>query len=125
MLDLVTDDIFPLALGVIGEARVPSKFTHALAEYEGAEPDAVDSAAGAGIPVQLARLPDVGVPNIGVTRVGEVPNTTAPVPVLVVTPLPPFATGSVPVTCVVSVIAPLEIKLPSTVVKDTIYLLRM
>ena len=31
--------------------------------------------------------------NVGVVRVGEVPNTLAPVPVEVVTPLPPLATG--------------------------------
>jgi hypothetical protein len=66
---------------VLGEAVVPSKLTHALAEYEGAEPDAVDNAAGAGIPVQLAKLPDVGVPSNGVTRVGLVANTLAPDPV--------------------------------------------
>jgi hypothetical protein len=41
---------------------------------------------------------DVGVPKIGVTSVGEVDNTTEPVPVDVVTPVPPFATGKTPVT---------------------------
>lgn len=40
-------------------------------------------------------LPIVTAPN----KVGEVFNTLAPVPVLVVTPVPPFATGNVPVTC--------------------------
>jgi hypothetical protein len=89
---------FPLAR--IATVPVPLKFTQARAEYDGAEPDAVDNAAGAGIPVQLAKLPEVGVPNNGVTRVGEVPSTLAPVPVEVVTPLPPLATGSVPVTVV-------------------------
>jgi len=34
-----------------------------------------------GNPVQLARSPDDGVPNAGVTRVGEVANTRAPEPV--------------------------------------------
>ena len=52
-------------------------------------------------PVQLVRTPDAGVPKAGVTRVGEVPNTLAPLPVLVVTPVPPLATGNVPVTPVV------------------------
>ena len=51
--------------------------------------------------VQLARFPLVGVPNIGVTNVGLVERTTLPVPVLVVTPVPPLATGNVPVTPVV------------------------
>jgi len=40
-------------------------------------------------------LPDCGVPKIGVTNVGEVDNTTLPVPVDVVTPVPPLATASV------------------------------
>ena len=43
----------------------------------------------------------VATPKIGVIRVGEVDNTTATVPVLVVTPVPPLATGRVPVTPVV------------------------
>jgi len=54
-----------------------------------------------GSPVQLVSTPLVGVPSKGVTRVGEVPNTTAPLPVLVVTPVPPLATGSVPLIFVV------------------------
>jgi len=40
----------------------------------------------------------VGVPNIGVTSVGLVDNTLLPDPVEVVTPVPPFKTGRVPVT---------------------------
>ena len=51
-----------------------------------------------GNPVALVNVTLVGVPNIGVTRVGVVDNTTLPVPVLVVTPVPPLATGNVPVT---------------------------
>ena len=43
-----------------------------------------------------------GVPIFGVTRVGLVDRTTFPLPVLVVTPVPPLATGRVPVTPVVS-----------------------
>jgi hypothetical protein len=45
--------------------------------------------------------PEVGVPSNGVTNVGEVDRTTEPVPVEVVTPVPPLATGNVPVTPVV------------------------
>ena len=48
--------------------------------------------------VQLVNVPEVGVPRIGVTNVGLVDNTTLPVPVEVVTPVPPLATGNVPVT---------------------------
>jgi hypothetical protein len=55
-----------------------------------------------GKPVKLVATPDDGVPNAGVTRIGDVLNTTEPVPVDVVTPVPPFNTGSVPVTPVVS-----------------------
>jgi hypothetical protein len=38
-----------------------------------------------GSPVQLVRVPDVGVPNNGVVRVGDVANTKSPVPVSSVT----------------------------------------
>ena len=48
--------------------------------------------------VQLARLPDCGVPKMGVVNVGLVESTTLPEPVEVVTPVPPLATGKVPVT---------------------------
>src|SRR6185312_11821649 len=34
-----------------------------------------------GSPVQLVRVPEVGVPNTGVTKVGDVANTAAPLPV--------------------------------------------
>ena len=54
-----------------------------------------------GRPVKLVATPEVGVPSNGVTNVGEVDRTTEPVPVEVVTPVPPFKTGSVPVTPVV------------------------
>jgi hypothetical protein len=50
-----------------------------------------------GKPVALVSVADVGVPNMGVTSVGLVDKTTLPVPVEVVTPVPPLATGSVPV----------------------------
>ena len=48
-----------------------------------------------GNPVRLVATPEVGVPRIGVTKVGEVDNTVLPVPVEVVTPVPPLATASV------------------------------
>ena len=50
-----------------------------------------------GKPVAFVRVTDVGVPKIGVTNVGLVDNTTLPEPVLDVTPVPPDATGKVPV----------------------------
>jgi len=51
-----------------------------------------------GSPVAFVNVAEVGVPKIGVTNVGEVDNTLLPEPVEVVTPVPPFATGRVPVT---------------------------
>jgi len=51
-----------------------------------------------GNPVAFVRVTDDGVPSAGVTSVGLVLRTTFPVPVEVVTPVPPFATGNVPVT---------------------------
>jgi hypothetical protein len=51
--------------------------------------------------VQLDNVPDVGVPRIGVTNVGLVASTTFPDPVEAVVPVPPLATGNVPVTPVV------------------------
>jgi len=50
------------------------------------------------VPVMLVPTSAEGVPNAGVTRVGELDNTTDPVPVEVVVFVPPLATGSIPVT---------------------------
>ena len=53
--------------------------------------------------VQFVRkLPAAGVPSTGVTSEGLVARTTDPVPVLVVTPVPPLVTARVPDTCVPS-----------------------
>ena len=46
-----------------------------------------------GRPVQEVRVPLDGVPNTGVTKVGDVDNTLLPDPVEVVTPVPPDPTG--------------------------------
>ena len=53
------------------------------------------------VPVAV-RLAAVNVP----VNVGLADNTVEPVPVEVVTPVPPFATGSVPFTCEVRLIVP-------------------
>ena len=45
--------------------------------------------------MQFAKLPDVGVPSMGVTSVGLVESTVFPDPVEVVTPVPPEATARV------------------------------
>ena len=55
-----------------------------------------------GRPVALVRTADDGVPSAGVTKVGEVDRTTDPVPVDVVVPVPPDATGNIPVTPVLN-----------------------
>jgi hypothetical protein len=68
----------------------------------------------AAVPVMFVPTKAEGVPKAGETKVGLSDNTTLPVPVEVVTPVPPFATGRVPVTPVDSgrpvtlVITPLE-----------------
>ena len=46
--------------------------------------------------VQLERLPEVGVPSTGVTSVGEVANTSEPLPVSSVTAAARFALDGVP-----------------------------
>lgn len=56
----------------------------------------------AAVPVMFVPTKADGVPSAGDTKVGLSDRTTLPVPVEVVTPVPPFATGSVPVTPVVS-----------------------
>jgi hypothetical protein len=48
--------------------------------------------------VQLLKVPEVGVPKTGVTKVGDVDKTLLPEPVDVVTPVPPLVTAKVPVT---------------------------
>ena len=57
-----------------------------------------------GKPVALVNVPEVGVPRMGVTNVGLVERTFAPEPVLVVTPVPPLATASVPASVIVPVV---------------------
>jgi len=50
-----------------------------------------------GRPVAFVSTAELGVPRAGVTSVGEFDNTTLPVPVELVTPVPPLATAKVPV----------------------------
>jgi len=47
--------------------------------------------------VALVNTPDEGVPRAGVTSVGLVLRTVAPVPVEIETPVPPLTTGSTPI----------------------------
>jgi hypothetical protein len=50
-----------------------------------------------GKPVPFVSVTEVGVPKTGVINVGLVESTLLPEPVLLVTPVPPDATGKVPV----------------------------
>jgi hypothetical protein len=69
-----------------------------------------------GKPVPFVKVTDVGVPNIGVTKVGLVDKTKLPEPVELVTPVPPCATSMVVALQVPEVIVPTEVKLdPVTV----------
>jgi hypothetical protein len=54
-----------------------------------------------GNPVAFVSVTLVGVPKTGVTKVGLVERTVLPDPVLVVTPVPPLATASVPARVIV------------------------
>jgi hypothetical protein len=54
-----------------------------------------------GKPVAFVSVTLVGVPKTGVVSVGLVDKTTLPVPVLVVTPVPPLATPNVPARVIV------------------------
>ena len=67
-----------------------------------------------GKPVALVRTPLDGVPNAGVTNVGDVDKTVEPVPVEVVTPVPPLTTGKTPVMSAVDrLIASHDVFVPS------------
>ena len=71
-----------------------------------------------GRPVAFVSVAAEGVPKLGVVSAGDVDSTTDPEPVDVVTPVPPFATGNVPVTCVVKLTpdkVPPRVKLPEEV----------
>jgi hypothetical protein len=65
-----------------------------------------DTPVDIGRPVAFVNVTLVGVPNTGVTNVGDVLRTLLPDPVEVVTPVPPLVTGNVPDTCVVRLIEP-------------------
>ena len=65
-----------------------------------------DTPVDKGKPVALVNVTLVGVPRIGVTNVGEVLKTTEPVPVDVVTPVPPRLTATVAPFHVAEVIDP-------------------
>lgn len=75
----------------------------ALPKAEMTPVPAPDKPVETGRPVTFDMTPETGVPSAGDTKVGKLDRTTEPEPVLVVVPVPPLATASVPP----SVIAPL------------------
>jgi hypothetical protein len=75
-----------------------------------------------GRPVKLVATPEAGVPNAGVTSVGEFDNTTLPVPVEVVTPVPPLVTPRVPVMSPVLILIASQVALVPSVCR---YLLEL
>jgi hypothetical protein len=58
-----------------------------------------------GNPVAFVSVNALGVPKFGVVSVGDVLRTTEPLPVDVVTPVPPANTGRVPLVSVVVLLA--------------------
>ena len=111
----VTDDGVPRAgvtrVGLVAKTKAPEPVSSVTAAARLADDGVPRNVAtfvpkpltpvAMGKPVALVRVTDDGVPRAGVTRVGLFDSTTFVVPVLVVTPVPPFATGNVPVTPVV------------------------
>ena len=74
-------------------------------------PDILAEIVDGQVNVPVLKLPDVGVPSNGVTNVGEFDNTTEPVPVEVVVPVPPLATAIVVPFQTPEVIVPTDCKL--------------
>jgi hypothetical protein len=75
-----------------------------------------------GNPVAFVKVPDAGVPNAGVTNVGLFDRTTEPVPVELVTPVPPLATARVPVMSPVLILIASQVALVPSVCR---YLLEL
>jgi hypothetical protein len=71
-----------------------------------------------GKPVAYVKIPELGVPSAGVTKVGLVLRTTLPDPVLVVTPVPPLATARVPLKVIAPVVAEAGVRPVVPVLKE-------
>jgi hypothetical protein len=78
-------------VGVLANTKAPLPVSSVTAEAKLADEGVIKNAVTPapvpvtpveiGRPVQLVRVPEVGVPNNGVVRVGEVANTKSPLPV--------------------------------------------
>ena len=62
--------------------------------------------------------PETGVPRAGDTSVGKLERTTEPAPVEDVTPVPPFATASVPLSVTAPVVAVFGVRPVVPALKD-------
>jgi hypothetical protein len=83
----------------VSSVRAVLKFAELGVAKKVATPEpSPDTPVETGKPVQLVKVPEVGVPKRGVVKDGLVFKTLLPEPVELVTPVPPLATGSVPVT---------------------------
>jgi hypothetical protein len=71
-----------------------------------------------GIFVQLDKFPEVGVPSIGVTRVGLVESTLLPEPVVAVAPVPPLPTAKEPAKTIAPAVAVLGVNPVPPALKD-------
>jgi hypothetical protein len=99
------------SVGEVAKTRRPEPVSLAIASARLAEVGVARNAATLaprpetpvvmGRPVALVSVAKLGVPMLGVVSTGEVERTLLPEPVDAVTPVPPLATGSVPVTPVV------------------------
>jgi hypothetical protein len=104
------------------EVPLPSRTLLDVSDVAPVPPLATDKVpvvpATIGRPLAFVRVAAEGVPRLGVVSVGLVLKTTEPVPVDEVTPVPPLATGSVPVTPearFISSSVPPRVKLPELV----------
>jgi hypothetical protein len=88
---------------------VPPKPIGSVADKPAAVPDVFWLNVGQ-VKVPVLKLPDWGVPKMGVTSVGLVANTLLPVPVAVVVPVPPLAVAKVPAKVTAPEVAKLGVK---------------
>ena len=95
----ITNPRFVRAPGAV-VAPVPPEATASVADSPAAVPVVLWLNVGQ-VNVHVLKLPDCGVPKIGVVNDGLVDSTFEPLPVEEVTPVPPLATGKVPDTSAV------------------------
>lgn len=103
----ITRPRFVLAFAAV-VAPVPPEATASVADSPAAVPVVFWLNVGH-VNVPVLKLPDAGVPSAGVTSDGLVDKTTDPVPVELVTPVPPLATARIPATVTAPCVAELGV----------------